>query len=76
MQTGLPGARGRQCRPQRRLRIDGDDAVDARGIELRMDVVDEDARFGPPRSKRKKSEPHGDLRHGTKRLTSCRHFGS
>jgi hypothetical protein len=69
-------ARGRQCRPQGRLRIDGDDALDACGIELRMDVVDEDARFGTPRRERKKGKAGGGLRHRTKRFASCRHLGS
>jgi hypothetical protein len=32
-------ARGRQRRPQRRLRIDGDDTINARGIELGMDII-------------------------------------
>jgi hypothetical protein len=41
-----------QGRAQRRFRIDGYDAVDARGIELRMDIVDEDARLGARRSER------------------------
>jgi hypothetical protein len=69
-------ARGCQCRPQRRLRINGYDAIDARGVELRMDIIDEDARSGAPRSKRKEGKPRGGLHHGTKCLTSCRHLGS
>jgi hypothetical protein len=67
---------GQQCRPQRRLRIDGDDTVDAHGIELRMDIVDENVCSGTPRSKRKQRKPGGGVRHGAKRPTSCRHFGS
>jgi hypothetical protein len=46
------------------------------GIELRMDVIDEDARFAAPRGKWKKGKPRCGLRHGTKRLASCRHFDS
>ena len=67
---------GSQCGAQRRLRIDGDDAIDARRIELRMDIVDEDARLGAPRSERKKRESRRGLRHGTKRLASSRHARS
>src|SRR5262245_13313152 len=69
-------ARGRQRRPQRRLRIDGDDTINARGIELGMDIINEDARFGAPRSKWKKAKPYRGLRQGTKHLASCRHLGS
>ena len=44
MQTGLPCARGRQRLAQRRFGIDIDNAVDAGGIELRVDVVDDGRR--------------------------------
>jgi hypothetical protein len=44
MQTGLPCARGRQRLAQRRFGIDIDTAVDAGGIELRVDVVDDGRR--------------------------------
>ena len=69
-------ARGGQRRPQRRLRIDGDDAIDARGIDLRMYIIDEDARVGALLSKGKESKSRGGPRDGAKRLASCRHFGS
>ena len=69
-------ARGCQCRPQRRLRINGYNTIDARGVELRMDIIDQDARSGTPRSKGKEGKPCRGLRDDTKRLTSCGHLGS
>src|SRR5262245_4080200 len=41
-----------------------------------MDIIDEDARFCRSGRKRKQREPRGGMRHGTKRLASCRHLGS